>query len=167
MPAPPKRVALEQFLADLPAEAAETLRDAAARMMLNEQAALRLRGVELELRPFFITAALSFIAGMVVLLFYSEPGGLLDQVDGAWPLLLGALGFLPTLLAYYAIRIRKRSQADIENFDLNKEFFLPHGAIYFPSDSSPDEQMVTLVEVQERPPGRPSRWENVKPGAIW
>jgi len=61
----------------------------------------------------------------------------------------------------------KRSQADMQNFDLNKEIFLPHGAIYFPSNSEADEQMVTLVEVQETPFRRPSRWDNVKPGAIW
>lgn len=167
MPAPPKTVLLEQFLADLPNEAAEQLRDTAAVMMRNEQIALRLRGVELELRPFFITAAVTFIAGMYMLLFHAEPGGLVDEIDGAWPLLLAALGFLPVLLAYYAIRIRRRSQADLQNFDLNKEFFLPHGAIYFPSDSGPREQMVTLVEVQEKPPGRPSKWDRVKPGAIW
>ena len=167
MPAPPQRMLLEKFLADLPAEAAEQIREAAAIMMHNEHAALRLRGVELELRPFFITATVSFIIGMVVLIFYSQPGGFLDQVTGAWPLLLAALGFLPGLLAYYSIRIRKRSQADIQNFDLNKEYFLPHGAIYFPSDSGTSEQMVTLVEVQEPPIGRRSRWDKVKPGAIW
>ena len=167
MPAPTQRMLLEKFLADLPAEAAEKIRDAAAIMMHNEQAALRLRGVELELRPFFITAVISFVIGMVILIFYSNPGGFLDRVAGAWPLMLTALGFLPGLLAYYAIRIRKRSQADIQNFDLNKEYFLPHGAIYFPSVSGPREQMVTLVEVQEPPRGRRSKWENVKPGAIW
>lgn len=167
MPAPPKTMPLDKFLADLPVEAAEQIREVAITMMHNEQAAVRLRGVELELRPYFITAGLSFVAGMVMLLFYSNPGGLIDRIDGGWPLMLAALGFLPVLLAYYAVRIRKRSQADMHNFDLNKEYFLPHGAIYFPSDSGPSEQMVTLVEVQERPPGRRSRWDKVKPGAIW
>ena len=89
----------------------------------------------------------------------------IDEISGAWPLLLAALGFLPVLLGYYAVRIRHRSRADLENFELNKEFFLPHGAIYFPSDSGVGEQMVTLVEVQE-PPTR-SKWDKVKPGAIW
>jgi len=69
-------------------------------------------------------------------------------------------------LAYYAIRIRKRSQADFQNFDLNKEIFLPHGVIYFPSDSDLDEQMVTLVEVKEAI-GRRSKYDRLKPGAIW
>ena len=167
MPAPPKTMPLDKFLADLPAEAAEKIREVAITMMHNEQVAVRLRGVELELRPYFITAALAFIAGMVMLLFHSHPGGMVDRIDGGWPLLLAAVGFLPALLGYYAVRIRKRSQADLRNFDLNKEFFLPHGAIYFPSDSGPSEQMVTLVEVQETQPGRRSKWDNVKPGAIW
>lgn len=165
--APPKRKPLDQFLAELPNDAAEQIRGAAAIMMRNEQAAARLRGIELELKPFFIAATISFVVGVIVLLFYAEPGGLLDRITGAWPLLTAALGFLPAVLAYYAARIRKRSQADMQNFDLNKELFLPHGAIYFPSDSEADEQMVTLIEVQEARFRRPSRWDNVKPGAIW
>ncbi len=167
MPALPKQVLLDKFLADLPDDAAKTIRDAAAIMMRNEQAALRLRGVELELRPGFLFSSAVLAIAMVILIFYSSPGGFLDRVYGAWPLLLAALSFLPGLLTYYAVRIRKRSQADMENFDLNKEFFLPHGAIYFPSDSGPDEQMVTLVEVQEPPIGRRSKWDKVKPGAVW
>ena len=165
--APPQQKPLDKFLDDLPIETAEEIRETAAVMMRNEQASLRLRGVELELRPFFIAATISFLIGMTILLFYSQPGEFLDSVAGAWPLLTAALGFLPGLLAYYAIRIRKRSQADIHNFDLNREIFLPHGAIYFPSDSASAEQMVTLVEVQQAPIGRPSRWDKVKPGAIW
>ncbi|MFT5510230.1 MAG: hypothetical protein ACI89J_003323 [Hyphomicrobiaceae bacterium] len=165
--APPQQKPLDQFLDDLPVDTANEIRDTAALMMRNEQTALRLRGVELELRPFFIAATISFVIGMTILVFYSQPGEFLDSVAGAWPLLTAALGFLPGLLAYYAFRIRKRSQADIHNFDLNKEFFLPHGAIYFPSDSASAKQMVTLVEVQEAPIGRRSRWDKVKPGAIW
>lgn len=166
MPALPERVPLNQFVDRLPKDAGESVREAADVMLRNELSAVPLRGVEAELRPFFIAAVLSFIVGLVVLIFFSETGGFLDQVAGAWPILTAALGFLPAVLAYYAIRIRKRSQADIQNFDLNKEHFLPHGAIYFPSDSEAAEQMVTLVEVGEAP-GRRSKYDSLKPGTIW
>jgi hypothetical protein len=166
MPAVPDRVSLNRFLAGLPDETADELRDVARVMIGNEQIATPLRGIELELRPFFITAGLSFIAGMVLLIYFAEPGGFLDRLDGGWPLLIASLGFLPALLGYYAFRIRRRSQADVENFDLNKVHFLPHGAIYFPSDSGIDEQMVTLVEAVEQPIRR-SKWDKLKPGAIW
>ena len=167
MPPQPRKIPLNQFIDRLPADAAVTIREVVDVMRRNELVALKLRGVELELRPFFISAALSFVVGLVLLIFFSHPGGFLDKVAGAWPILTAALGFLPALLAYYAIRIRKRSQADIQNFDLNKEYFLPHGAIYFPSDSELSQQVVTLVEAQAAPSGRRSKWDKVKPGAIW
>jgi len=167
MSAAPKRLPLSQFLASLPEPEAEKVREVADQMMLNEQTADRLRGVEAELRPFFISAVVAFIFATVFLVFFSKPGGFLDTVDGAWPILTAALAFLPGLLGYYAFRIRHRSQADVQNFDLNKEFFLPHGAIYFPSDSTASQQMVTLVEVKETPAGRRSKYDKLKPGAIW
>jgi hypothetical protein len=166
MTALPKRIPLQKFLDELPVEASDQVRQAAAQMATNELQSAELRAVEAELKPFFIFAICSFLVGLTILIFYSQPGGFLDRVSGAWPLLVGTLGFLPGLLAYYAIRIRKRSQADIQNFDLNKEIFLPHGVIYFPSDSDIDEQMVTLVEVKEAI-GRRSKYNRIKPGAIW
>ena len=159
-----KRMSLEAFLAGLPEDAVEGVSEAANKMMRNEEVSVRLRGVETELRPFFITAAVAFVVGTVFLTFFSEKGGFLDQFAGAWPILTAALGFLPLLLAYYAYRIRARSQADVENFSLNKEFFLPHGAIYFPSDSGAGKQMVTLVDVREAPR---SKYDHLKPGSIW
>lgn len=168
MAAAPQRIPFNQFIERLPQEAADEVLAAARIMLANEKAAMQLRGVEAELRPFFITAALSFVAGIVILLFYSQPGGFLDQVAGAWPILTAVLGFLPGLLAYYAIRIRKRSQADIQNFDLNKDVFLPHGAIYFPSDSDLAEQMVTMVEAKEPAPARRvSHYDRLRRGASW
>jgi hypothetical protein len=163
----PKRISLNEFLAGVPAETSEQLSEVVATMMRNEQVATKLRGVEAELRPFFITAALCFIIGMVVLVFYSEPGGFLDSISGAWPILTTSLGFLPGLLTYYAVRIRKRSQADVHNFDLNKEHFLPHGAIYFPSDAAVADQVVTLVDVNAPSGVRPSKYDKLKPGTIW
>jgi hypothetical protein len=162
-----RRVPLEEFLTGVPEDTAAQLRDVIATMMQNEQVAMRLRGVEGELRPFFIAAALFFIAGMIVLVFYSEPGGFLDKITGAWPILTASLGFLPGLLAYYAIRIRKRSQADVHNFDLNKEYFLPHGAIYFPSDAAAADQMIILVDVKTPSNVHRSKYDKLKPGAIW
>jgi len=159
-----KRVQLEAFLSGLPEEVVESVRQAATKMMRNEDVSLRLRGVETELRPFFISAVIAFVAGAGFLVFFSKTGGFLDEFSGAWPILTAALGFLPLLLAYYAFRIRARSQADVENFNLNKEFFLPHGAIYFPSDSDEGEQMVTLVEVKDAPR---SKYDYLKPGSIW
>lgn len=167
MPSKPRQVSLNQFLGRLPDDVANQLRKVAGTMLSNEREAAKLRGVELELRPFFIFGTLSFLIGVVILIFYSQPGGFLDQVAGAWPILTASLGFLPGLLTYYAVRIRKRSQADVQNFDLNKEFFLPHGAIYFPSDSEAREQMVTLVDRLQAPTGRRAKWDNAKPGAIW
>lgn len=164
-PAKPERVTLEKFLAGLSSEAAEPLHDVVATMMSNEQVAVRLRGIEAELKPFFITGALSFVAGLIAIIYFAEPGGLVDRITGAWPLVIAALAFFPTVLGYYAIRIRKRSQADIQNFDLNKEHFLPHGAIYFPSDSAASEQMVTLVEIGAPPPK--SKFDYMKPGTMW
>jgi len=159
-----KRIPLTKFLEDLPAEAVDGVREASEQMMSNEGVAARLRSVETELRPFFISAVMAFLAGAVFLIFFSKPGGLLDTVAGAWPIMTAALGFLPLLLAYYAFRIRKRSQADVQNFSLNKEFFLPHGAIYFPSDSATGEQMVTLVKVKDAPR---SKYDHLKPGSVW
>jgi hypothetical protein len=166
MTALPQRIPLQKFLDGLPNDVSDQVRQAAAQMVRNEQQAAELRGVEAELKPFFIFAVCSFLVGLTLLIFYSQPGGFLDRVAGAWPLLIATLGFLPGLLAYYAVRIRKRSQADIQNFDLNKEIFLPHGVIYFPSDSDIDEQMVTLVEVSEAF-ARRSKYDRLKPGTIW
>jgi len=162
----PERIPLSAFLEGLPAEAADQLRDVATIMLRNEQAAVELRGVEAELRPYFYFSVCSFIAGLVAILYFSEPGGLVDRIDGSWPVVIAALGFLPGLMTYYAFRIRKRSQSDVQNLDLNKAHFVPHGAIYFPSDSEADEQMVTLVDAQQAP-GRPSRYDRLKPGTIW
>ncbi len=161
-----KRIALDEFLAGLPQERAEKAREAARRMLDNERTSARLRGIEAELKPFFIAAVVSFVIGLVILLFFSQPGGFLDRVSGGWPLLAAALGFLPAVLAYYAFRIRGRSAVDQENYELNKTHFLPNGAIYFPSDRAGETQMVTLVEVDETAGAR-SKYDKLKPGAIW
>jgi len=162
----PERMPLSTFLDGLPAEVADQLREVAAVMLRNERAAVELRGVEAELKPYFYASVCSFIAGLIAILYYSEPGGLVDRIDGSWPVLIAALGFLPGLMVHYAFRIRKRSQADAQSLELNRQHFLPHGAIYFPSDSEAEEQMVTLVEAHEAR-GRRLRFDRVKPGAIW
>jgi len=162
----PERIPLDVFLDRLPPDQATEIREAARIMVANERSAARLRGVERDLRPFFIFGVVAFIIAMTLLLFFSEPGSYLDTIDGAWPLMIVGLGFLPSLLAYYAIRIRNRSAADLQNFDFNKRLFLPAGAIYFPSDSDESPQMVTLVEPDERHVRR-SKYDQLKPGAIW
>ncbi len=163
----PEIVALAAFLARLPAEDAEPAREAAERMWRNEQFAARLRGVERELAPYFITAIVSFIVGVIAILFFAEPGGLVNRIDGAWPIVTASLAFLPVTLVIYAVRIRKRSAADMDNVELNQVYFLPHGAIYFPSDAPVGEQVVTLVERNKAEGGWRSKFEQKRPGMIW
>jgi hypothetical protein len=161
----PERLPLESFLAQLPGDDVEPAREAAERMRSNEHFASQLRGVEKELAPFFITGGVSFIIGIVAILFFADPGGLVNRIDGAWPIVTASLAFLPILLVIYAIRIRKRSAADMENAELNQEHFLPHGAIYFPSDAPGAEQMVTLVEIKPQPNGWRQKYDRVRFGA--
>lgn len=144
----PEFVPLEMFLERLPAEDAEETREASERMRFNEQFASRLRGIEKELAPFFIAGGVAFVIGVVAILFFAEPGGLVNRIAGAWPIVTASLAFLPAVLVVYAVRIRKRSAADMENVELNQAHFLPHGAIYFPSDAPVGEQVVTLVEIK-------------------
>lgn len=144
----PEIIPLEAFLERLPPDDAEAAREAAERMRLNEQFASRMRGVEKELAPYFITAGVSFVIGVIAILFFADPGGLVNRIDGAWPIVTASLAFLPLVLVIYAVRIRKRSVVDMDNVDLNQAHFLPHGAIYFPSDAPVGEQVVTLVEIK-------------------
>jgi hypothetical protein len=164
---PPERMPLETFLARLDSEDADAAREAAKRMRLNEQTASRLRGIERELMPFFIAAIVSFLFALTAILFFAEPGGLVDRIDGAWPVLIACLAFFPVMLVVYAIRIRKRSAADMDNIRLNQAHFLPHAAIYFPSDAPVSEQVVTLVGKAGRSGGWRSKFETARPGAIW
>ena len=83
MTALPKRIPLQKFLDELPVEASDQVRQAAAQMVHNELQSAELRGVEAELKPFFIFAVCSFLAGLTILIFYSQPGGFLDRVSGA------------------------------------------------------------------------------------
>lgn len=161
----PERLPLEAFLVQLPADDAEPAREAAERMRSNEHFAAQLRGIEKELAPFFITGGVSFVIGLVAILFFAEPGGLVNRIDGAWPIVTASLAFLPVVLVIYAIRIRKRSAADMENVELNQAHFLPHGAIYFPSDAPRAEQMVTLVEIKAQPNGWRQKYDRVRFGA--
>ncbi len=163
-----QRIPLTEFLAKLPAETAEGAQDAAAKMLLNERFASSQLGIERELRPFFIFGAATFVVAMIVLLFYSQPGGFLDRVQGGWMLMTAALAFLPGFIGYYAFKVRRRTQVDAENVALNQEWFIPHGVIYFPSDVPDAVQMVMLIAPAARDAARrKSRFENVKPGAIW
>lgn len=161
----PEKVPLETFLANLPGEDAESAREAAERMRANESFASRMRGIERELSPFFIAGCVSFVMGVVAILFFSEPGGLVNRIDGAWPIVTAALAFLPIVLVVYAFKIRKRSAADMENVELNQTHFLPHGAIYFPSDAPLAEQVVTLVEIKAPENGWRQKYDKVRFGA--
>ena len=162
------QILLSEFVDGLPEEATEGATEAARTMMQNERYAATQRGVERELLPYFLFGLATFAIGLTILLFFSEPGGFLDNVTGGWMLLTAALAFLPGLIGYYAFRVRRRTQADAENVSLNQEWFIPHGAIYFPSDAPAAEQMVTLISPDAQAKAtRKSRYENVRPGTIW
>lgn len=164
---PPECIPLEDFLARIEGEKTDQVRDAAERMRLNEQIASRLRGVERELMPFFVAAVVSFVLALTAILFFAQPGGPIDRIAGAWPVLIAGLAFFPAMLVVYAVRIRKRSAADMDNVRLNQAHFLPNGAIYFPSDAPVSEQVVTLVKVSEPNGGWRSKYERIRPGQIW
>ena len=161
-------ISMDEFLAAIPPEQIDELKAVVDIMIRNEHLASRERGIESELKLYFVAAALAFVAALLVLLMFGEPGGFVDWMPGSWLLLTAGLGFLPGLALYYGFRVRKRSRADGENDKLNQKWFVPQGAIYFPSDAPRAAQTVTLINPDTaKATRRKSRFEDVKPGTIW
>ncbi|HUS95430.1 MAG TPA: hypothetical protein VMX97_01685 [Hyphomicrobiaceae bacterium] len=160
------RVKLESFLAGLPEEDASGLRAIASRMDEFERHALPVRGIERELRIPFLIAVVLFAIGLFLIF---SGGWILVQARRTIgePGLAALLGALPGLAAYYAYRVRWRTRADTQNFDLNREHFLPRGAIYFPATDAQGEAWIVRVAPDSGYKPKPSKNDKLKPGWIW
>ena len=164
--AEPNRESLTAFLARLDTEESAHARAAAEAIDELEKRTFPVRGIERQLLPYFCAAAVAFVVGLI--LFFAGKDsffGLFKEMDNLGITLL--LIWLPILICYYAFRVRWRTRADARAFELNQRYFLPHGGIYFPSSAPGEQACVIRIDPKQGWKPRPSKYDNVRPGAIW
>ena len=163
----PPRVPLSSFLTQLGSEEAGHAKAAAEAIDELERHANVVRGIERQLLPYFAGSAVAFIVGLIFFWFGREQAyGLFEGVYRLASMLL--LGALPALFLYYAIRVRKRSRADARSFDLNQQYFIPHGGIYFPASGPSERACVVLIDPSQGWKPKPSKYDHIKPsGPFW
>ena len=163
----PHRIPLATFLDGLSAEDAGHAKAAAQTIDELETRSHSVRGIEQQLLPLFIASLVAFVAGIALFLVGQDAlFGLITPVHRAAVTVL--LGALPTLAVYYAFRVRKRSRADVRAFDLNQQYFLPHGGIYFPASDTGERAWVVLIDQSQGWKPKPSKYDHIKSrGPLW
>lgn len=146
MTAPRQTVALEEFLAGLPAGAAAGARAAAARIDELERGVRPPNRIERNLAPLAIAALILFVLGVAA--FAGLATGLRGVIGfGGVVLLIAAF---PALVFAYSWSVRWRTAADRAKMALNAEHFLPHGGLYFGAPQG--DGRVVRVEVDPEGP---------------
>lgn len=134
----------------------EALREAARRIDRLGRIGAQMEGIEHRYLPWVIGGAVLFVAGLV--LFFAP--GLLNRVPflaSFWTILI-CLGALPAVGIHYARRVLPRSQADTEIDQINREYFIPYGGLYFPESEGP-ACVITLRDSPKQTEGAKAREE--------
>lgn len=128
-----QKISLDAFLQTLPDSDAAEARAAAARMDEFERVARRVAEPDKRFLAGMGLAAVLFVIAAALLM---SGGDFFDNARGT----LGIIGvivmaaLLPALIVSYTVRMRERTRADRQCFELNQTYFMPHGGVYFPGE---------------------------------
>lgn len=163
----PERISLATFLSRLGTDESSHAKAAAEAIDELEERSNPVRGIEQQLKPLFIASALAFVFGLALFVIGRNAfQGVFTNIHSlAVTVLLGAL---PTLFTYYAFRVRNRSRADAQSFDLNQKYFIPHGGIYFPASGPDQSACVVLIDPSQGWKPKAGKYDHIKTsGPLW
>lgn len=157
-------VPLETFLTRLSDDVAGEARATAGRIDELDRSVRHLDGIELRYLPWAFAAILLFIASGFLLLSDGEIFRTVRSIVG--PIgMIGMAGALPVLGIVYSLKVRGRTRADTQKFELNRTAFVPHGGIYFPPKDGKEGTVYLVDPKKESMPKR--RDEDIRAGRLW
>lgn len=157
-------IPLETFLARLSDDVAGEARAIAGRIDELDRSVRHLDGIELKYLPWALIAILLFIASGFLLLSEGQVFRSVRAIVGPTGM-IGMAGALPVLGIIYSFKVRGRTRADSQKFELNKTAFVPHGGIYFPSTDGKEGTVYLVDPSKESMPKR--RDEDIRAGRLW
>ena len=126
-----EKIDLQQFLEGLAEPARAEARAAAGKIEELDRTAQQVAEIERRFLPWAVGAALAFVIGAVLVFSDGDTFRQARDLLGFVPL-AAMLAAFPIVAIAYGLKVRYRTRADREVWQLNQTYFVPHGGIYFP-----------------------------------